>query len=217
MLEKNKHPFLLKKTMRRWLSNKEGVTVIEFAMIAPIFFGLLFMIIESGIVFTAGQLLETSVTTASRSVLVGTTQNGLTAGNNEQAGVNFKQAICEGMSGLINIDDCKSGIKVDMNKFSATATASDIQAKLALPVKADGTLDASKMTCANFGGADDYMLIRAYYQYPIYADFGSIYGNSGFSLSAIGGSTKGHSLITGTVAMKLEPFSGTGSPAPAPC
>jgi Flp pilus assembly pilin Flp len=216
MLEKINRRFISKKLFKKWLTNNEGVTVIEFAMIAPIFFGLLFMIIESGIVFTAQQLLETSVTSASRTVLTGETQSTLTAGNNVEAGVNFKTKICEGMSGLINLEECKAGIMVDMQNFGPSVSALSVKNKLTTPLKGDGTPDPSKMTCADFGGTDGYMLIRTYYQYPVYADFGSIFGNES-SLGKVGGSSLGHTLITGTVAMKLEPFSSTGSPVKAPC
>ncbi len=207
------------KILQAWRINNEGVTVIEFAMIAPIFFGLLFMLIETGILFTAQQLLETAVTSASRTVLTGETQSGLSSSNtgNDPTGKDaFRDKICDGVSGLINVDECKSGLMINMQTFPATTDSAAVKDSLALPLKGDGTPDLTKMTCAGFGGGDEYMFIRAFYQYPIYADFGSIFGTES-TWGKIKGSTKGHSLISGTVVMKIEPFSGTGSQNKTPC
>ena len=194
------------ETFKNWCKNTEGVTAIEFAMIAPIFFGIILMIIETGIVFAAQQLLESSVTAASRTVLTGSAQQqALSDGNN--GGKSFRDRVCAGMSGLISASDCQSNIQIDMKSFSAdTTSASSIS--LAAPVNADGKPDKTQMKCSGFGGANDYQLVRVYYQYPVYLSM--------FSMS-YGASDSGHSLITGSAAMKLEPFTGTGTASSNTC
>lgn len=50
-----------RKVLRRFRRNRRGSAAVEFALVAPIFFALLFAIIETAIVFFAGQVLETGV------------------------------------------------------------------------------------------------------------------------------------------------------------
>jgi len=46
--------------------NRRGSAAVEFALVAPVFFALLFAIIESAMVFFAGQVLETGVQDSGR-------------------------------------------------------------------------------------------------------------------------------------------------------
>src|SRR6266700_4037859 len=45
--------------LRRFGRNRRGSAAIQFAFVAPLFFGLLFAIIEVALIFLAGQVLET--------------------------------------------------------------------------------------------------------------------------------------------------------------
>ena len=51
--------FTFRTALRRFRGNRRGSAAVEFALVAPIFFGLLFAIIETAIMFFAGQVLET--------------------------------------------------------------------------------------------------------------------------------------------------------------
>lgn len=188
----------LHRTLRKWRTNNEGVTAIEFAMVAPIFFALLLMTIESGIVFTAQQLIDASLNTATRPVLTGATQPILSATNTGGAG--FRDAVCAGMSSLVSTSDCKAGMKIDMKVFTASTVLSS--SILGLP---SDPPDQASMKCSNFGGAGSYMLIRAYYQYPVYVSFLNFTGSSA-----------GHSLLVGSSTMKLEPSGATPYMSPNP-
>ncbi len=190
---------------KSWCKNKDGVTAIEFAMVAPIFFGLLLMIIETGIVFAAQQVLDSSVNAASRTVLTGAAQQQAATDSNN-GGASFRDRVCAGMSGLIGMSECQSNIMIDMKAFGASPTATALSSSLATPATA-GIPDKTLMNCASLGGGNDYMLIRAYYQYPVYVSY----------LSMISGSTPGHSLIVGSAAMKLEPFTGSAIPPSNVC
>ncbi len=52
----------VRNAVRRFRRNRRGSAAVEFALVAPVFFALLFAIIESAMVFFAGQVLETGVT-----------------------------------------------------------------------------------------------------------------------------------------------------------
>ena len=58
----------VRKALRRFRRNRRGSAAVEFALVAPIFFALLFAIIETAIVFFAGQVLETGVQDSSRMI-----------------------------------------------------------------------------------------------------------------------------------------------------
>ena len=55
----------------RFVRRDDGATVIEFAIVIMPFLALLFAILETALVFFAGQVLETAVTDASRLVMTG--------------------------------------------------------------------------------------------------------------------------------------------------
>src|SRR6266849_6862012 len=56
----------VRNAIRRFRRNRRGSAAVEFALVAPVFFALLFAIIESAMVFFAGQVLETGVQDSGR-------------------------------------------------------------------------------------------------------------------------------------------------------
>src|SRR5580704_3620597 len=70
------------RLMRRFQRNRRGSAAIEFMLIAPLFFGLLFAIIETAIMFFASQVLETITQEAARMVMTGQAQTGQMAACN---------------------------------------------------------------------------------------------------------------------------------------
>ncbi len=60
--------------LRRFRRNRRGSAAVEFALVAPVFFALLFAIIETAFVFFAGQVLETITQNSARMVLTGQAQ-----------------------------------------------------------------------------------------------------------------------------------------------
>ena len=61
-------------TWRRFRRNRRGSAAVEFALVAPAFFALLFAIIETGIMFLAGQVLESVNQSSARMILTGQAQ-----------------------------------------------------------------------------------------------------------------------------------------------
>jgi Flp pilus assembly protein TadG len=106
--------FPRKRCLRR---NEDGSTVVEFALVILPFLACLFAIIEVGLVFLAGQVLETSVGDASRLILTGQAQTG-----NFDANA-FKNKVCTtSVQALFKCD----GIKIDVrtvNSFSSAGSA----------------------------------------------------------------------------------------------
>lgn len=63
------------RRLRRFAGDSEGATAVEFALIATVFVPVLCAIIETALVFWAGQVLDTSLANATRGLYTGTFQN----------------------------------------------------------------------------------------------------------------------------------------------
>ncbi len=102
----------LRKTLRRFRRNRRGSAAVEFALVAPVFFALLFAIIETAIVFFAGQVLETVMQDSARMIMTGQAQD---AGYNKGQ---FKAYVCGKITVLF---DCAGGIYIDVQNYPAFA------------------------------------------------------------------------------------------------
>jgi hypothetical protein len=105
-----------KQVMRRLLKDESAVTVIEFAFLAPVFFMLLFMVLETGFMLFTEYRIQSSLQQAARLVRTGQAQTQRIDANT------FKDRICSGNSA---IPDCRSKVVVYMkpgNSFTELAT-----------------------------------------------------------------------------------------------
>src|SRR6202042_2419371 len=66
----------LKILLCRFRRHRRGSAAVEFALVAPIFIGLLFAIIEVALMFFASQVLETVTQASARYLLTGQAQSG---------------------------------------------------------------------------------------------------------------------------------------------
>jgi len=102
---------------RRFIRQQDGATAVEFAMVAAPFLAMVFAIIETALVFFAGQALETAGADSARLIMTGQAQ---TQGYDQ---AKFKQAVCAKIYGLF---DCTNGLYVDVKNyttFGAISTA----------------------------------------------------------------------------------------------
>src|ERR1700709_1456725 len=97
-----------RKALRRFRRNRRGSAAVEFALVAPVFFALLFAIIETAIVFFAGQVLETVTQDSARMIMTGQAQTG---GYSQGQ---FKTFVCGKISVLF---DCANGIYIDVQSY----------------------------------------------------------------------------------------------------
>ena len=88
---------------RRFSRNERGVTAIEFAMVAPVFFLLLGSIMETGIMLFTEYVIQTSVQDAARLVRTGQAQD------DQLSASDFKAKICE-LAGIVV--NCSSNVTV---------------------------------------------------------------------------------------------------------
>src|SRR3954454_1059157 len=93
------------KTVRRFARGEDGVAAVEFGMVAAPFLALMFAIMETSLVFFAGQTLETAVADSARLIMTGQAQaSGLTQDT-------FKTEVCKRIAGLF---DCAAGMQIDV-------------------------------------------------------------------------------------------------------
>jgi Flp pilus assembly protein TadG len=137
-----------------------GMPAIEFAFVAPVFFLLLFVLIETGFIFFVEYTLQASVQEASRLVRTGQAQSGaFTAAN-------FKTKVCKTMGILV---DCEAGVTVYMASAANFATL-----KPKIPVlgnigpKADGSPNTGSYSC---GAPSEAVAIIATYDWKIIMKF----------------------------------------------
>src|ERR1700682_5365711 len=100
----------VRNALYRFRANRRGSAAVEFALVAPVFFALLFAIIETAIVFFAGQVLETVTQDSARMIMTGQAQ---TAAYTQ---AQFKTYVCGKISVLF---DCANGIYVDVQSYSS--------------------------------------------------------------------------------------------------
>jgi len=167
--------------LRRFVRHESGGAAVEFAIVAAPFLALMFAIIETAIVFFAGQTLETAVADAARLIMTGQAQQQAF----DQA--KFKDAVCARVFALF---DCKNGILVDVRTYSSFSSANTGK-----PVDANGNL------VNNFvyqpGGPGDIVVVRIMYEWPVYVSL------LGFNLADMSG---GKRLLMATAAFRNEPY-----------
>src|SRR6516164_5569876 len=97
--------------LRRFRRSRRGSAALEFALVAPVFFALLFAIIETGIMFFASQVLETVTQNSARIILTGQAQKA------SYTQSQFAAFICTQVPALFNC----SNIYFDVEAYSAFA------------------------------------------------------------------------------------------------
>jgi Flp pilus assembly protein TadG len=138
--------------LRRFIRRQDGAAAVEFAFVALPFLALTFAIIETALVFFAGQTLEAAAADAGRLIMTGQAQTG----GFSQA--DFKNAVCARIYGLF---DCADGVYVNVQTYTSFGAISNT------PPVNNGKLDTTNMTY-NTGGPGDIVVVTLYYQWPIY-------------------------------------------------
>jgi Flp pilus assembly protein TadG len=174
-------PAAVRKALRRFRQNRRGSAAVEFALVAPVFFALLFAIIETAIVFFAGQVLETVTQDSARMIMTGQAQTG---GYSQGQ---FKDYVCGRISVLF---DCASGIYVDVKSYPAFTN-----------VSITGPIDGGKNFIPTMqyspGGPGDIVVVRLFYQWPLFVT------GLGYNVANLSGSKR---LLAATAAFRNEPY-----------
>lgn len=167
--------------LRPFGRNEEGVTAVEFALVAAPFFALVFAILETALVFFAGQVMETAVADAARLIRTGQAQA------QKFDGPAFKREVCARILGLFN---CESGLMLDVRTYQSF---NDVD--FARPVDDNGNLVPNFVYQPGAGG--DIVVVRAFYEWP------TIVPTLGLDLADL---ANGKRLLSAAVTFRNEPF-----------
>jgi Flp pilus assembly protein TadG len=181
----------LTRIFRRFGRDDSGSAAVDFSLVAVPFFALFFAIVESALVFFAGQVLETAVQDSARPIFTHQLQDsGLNAAQQEQQ---FKTDLCNRVAVLMS---CSSGgVEYDV-KYYAAGTAINLTDPIT-----NGAYDNTGFGfVAPPAGSTGTLVVRAYYQWPL------IVTGLGYNIANInrtGPNSK--RLLAATVAFHIEP------------
>jgi Flp pilus assembly protein TadG len=174
----------INSAMRRFRRNRRGAVAVEFAFIAPVFLVLLFAIIETAIVFFAGQVLETGAQDSAR--LMYTHQAQDTAMTEAQ----FKSDLCNRIKVLFNCVGNPGNLNVDVQIFAPGAAIT-----LTDPI-VGGTLTGPFTYQLPAIGLPNTVVVRVFYPWQLFVT------GLGFNISNLTGSQR---LLAATAAFHVEP------------
>jgi Flp pilus assembly protein TadG len=171
---------------RAWLRRDEdGSVAIEFAIIAPVFFFLMFVIAETALVFVAEQVMDNAVFETARLIRTGNAQS--------MSEEEFTDEVCNRVS--IFVDCGSADFYLDVKSYATFDS-------MVLDQPVDDEDEFEDPGGFEFGGPSDIVVVRAYYQWPTNAIFGSL------SLKNL---SNGKRLIGAFAAFRNEPFTATAS------
>ncbi|MBW7969270.1 TadE/TadG family type IV pilus assembly protein [Bradyrhizobium sp. BR 10289] len=184
--------FTFLAAMRRFRGNRRGSAAVEFALVAPIFFALLFAIIETALMFFAGQVLETITQNSARVVLTGQAQSGsvtacaVNSVSTPCTQATFKAYVCSQIPALF---DCNS-LVVDVASYSSFSAISLANFNAC-------NFDTTNMGY-NPGTSGQVVVVRLYYKWPLFVT------GLGYNLAC--SSSNSTRLLVATAAFQNEPY-----------
>ncbi len=174
-----------KKAIRRFRGDRKGSAAVQFAFIAPLFFALMFAIIESSMVFFAGQILETGTADSARLFMTHQAQD------TKMSKDAFFKDVCDRISMLFDCD--KLVVSVKAYPAGTVIPAAD----LAPPIVGGSFAYTPTYEMPAPG---ETAVIRAFYQWPLFVT------GLGFNIADIGsGTNNSKKLLAATAAFRVEP------------
>jgi Flp pilus assembly protein TadG len=185
--------------LRRFRRNRNGSAAVQFMLIAPLFFALLFAVIETAIMFFASQVLETITQESARMIMTGQAQNGtLTAcGGAPCTAAQFKSYVCSQIpAALFNCNN----IYVDVENYQNFQSVT-----LPTPIT-NGNFDSSKFnynpggssSCTgNVSCTNSIVVVRLYYAWQLFVT------GLGYNISNLSGNQR---LLMATAVFRNEPY-----------
>lgn len=178
---------------RAFARDDDAAVAVEFAVLALPFFTIIFAILETAIVFLAGQIFETAVQDSSRLIRTGQAQMA------DYDAAQYRAAICDGLYGMF---DCAPGserlkVKVSVVANFAAATVGDPIAAGCTPGGAAEDCNWTVSETYQPGVGSSVVLVEAYYKWP------TIVNLPWFNLATQAGNNR---LLSAVRVFRNEPF-----------
>ncbi len=162
---------------------QRGATMVEFALVAPAFLGMLIAVLETAIYLFAQQTLQSAAVEAGRQFMTGQAQNSA------MTQAQFTQTICPMIQPLFNCNNLMVDVQSYASFIGANASAP--------PLTYDGQGQVSNNWSYNPGTPGQVMVVRLIYQWSV------VGGPLGFALSSL---PNGMSEMIGVTAFRVEPY-----------
>jgi Flp pilus assembly protein TadG len=170
------------RDIARFRDAQHGATAVEFALIAPLFFGLIIAVLQTTIFLFAQATLQNAANTAGRLFMTGQAQNGSWNASTIQT------KVCPQLQALFT---CSNVIVIVQNyaSFSSASTSTPQLYSNGQPITSFSY---------NPGTPGEVMVVQLVYKWPV------IGGPLGFSLANL---QNGTAEIVGVAAFRVEPYS----------
>jgi Flp pilus assembly protein TadG len=175
----------MRNILRRFRRNRGGSAAVEFALVAPVFFALLFAIIETALVFFASQVLETVTQNSARMIMTGQAQAAA------YTPAQFATYVCNQVPALFNC----ANISIDVQSYPAFSG-------ITINSQIDGTKNFINNMQYCPGNPGDIVVVRLFYQWPLFVT------GLGYNITNLSGSKR---LLSATAAFRNEPFAASSS------
>lgn len=152
---RNFRTFMLRTARRMRKDARSGSSIIEFAVIAPVFLLFLCGIIETGVIFYGQSTLFYATSDATRMVRTGQITGNVTAAT-------IRTQICNRIGGLISSSQCNANLKIDMRTYSGFGSSSYPSV-----TNSNGTINNSALNTSSSLSACQIVLIRSFYPWAI--------------------------------------------------
>jgi Flp pilus assembly protein TadG len=175
----------MSRSARKLAGDEAGSPGVEFALVFPIFIGVVLATLQAGSIFLARAFFESGAEAAARVVLTNQTTGTMTAAQ-------FKTEICDQLTALFNC----AQVTVELEPVPAGTT--NIGAMLPTFDPRGNVVGAPTVDVgANAGAAGTDMLLVVMYPWPVYG------GPLGLNFSNLG---NGKMLMTSTQVFRIEPL-----------
>jgi Flp pilus assembly protein TadG len=179
--------------LRRFGRSHRASAAVEFALVAPVFFALLFAIIETALMFFASQVLETITQNGARMISTGQAQTGQVA-SCAVAGVStpctqasFKTYICSQIPALFSC----TNLYVDVESYPAFSSIN-----LSSQIDASNNFISNNMQY-NPGSSGQIVVVRLFYPWQLFVT------GLGYNISNLSSNQR---LLVATAAFQNEPY-----------
>lgn len=174
----------VRSVFHRFRSSRQGSAAVEFALIAPVFFALLFAILETAIMFFGSQILETVAQNSARQIMTGQAQAA-----NYTATTFLTNVVCPQIPAVLTCANIGVDVESDPSQFSNISVANPLTG---------GSFDTTKLNF-NMGGSCSVVTVTLYYQWQM------VVTGLGYNISNMNGNKR---LLSATAAFRNEPYTG---------
>lgn len=178
----------LVRLMQRFLRADDGVTVVEFAVVGPLFFAIIGATIETALAFFAGYALDAAVIDTSR--LIRTGQPNYISNTSAD---NYRAAMCGQLYGIFDCEELRISVQGigSFRDFTTTFPLEDDTGSWNFTQNYRGSGSGGSID----GG--EYVMIEAYYKWPTFFNIPGL--NAGQTAD-------GKRLLAAAHVLRTEPF-----------